>query len=720
MNTRDTQWLAWLCTLTLVACGDPPRDPTGLAPSFHRDGGGSRTVIVDRAGRHDATTIQAGIALAPEGGRVLVLPGTYTEALVIDKGLTLEGIGGKRQGRTVIASPPGLPTATIRIATANPVVMSDLTVLVRGQNGILAQGIFDVALRRLNMVFEEVPPTVASRLVRPENTASQTGGQARLIVRESFFDAQGLPGTLAISIAADVDAVIERNVLRRTGNACIFVNGSSEINVDIADNDLDECAMRGANSSAIEVGPIVGSTIQAMVGVVNIVGNRIRNSGASCPPHTAIRYELHTGRIERNSISGVVQECAVPSPLALPAAIWVGSLRGYAPASPVVRFNDIVGNAHAGLRVAPNITTSLDARCNWWGSATGPSGAGSGTGDGVLVETGGARPVLGPFATGPVAERRYAGAHDNHGGNRHSRESCRLDFSLWSAPVLLGAPLNSACQDQTPTLSRDELALYFMSNRQGGLGINTPDGCQDTNDLWLARRASRDSPWETPVNLGSPVNTSADEAGPALSPDGHLLFFTSNRDGGAGQNDLYMSRRAHREDVVGWGPPVSLGPDVNTTSWEAGPSYLARGEDGPATLYFYRGVDNNLTTDIHSVQLTRDGKTLGPAVPVSELNSPVQDNHASVRADGREILFNSRRPGGAAFDIWASTRPSVRDAWSAPENVGAPVNSQFAEFHPNLSFDGRTLLFIAGGARGGLGGFDIWMTTRTRIGHRER
>ena len=81
--------------------------------------------------------------------------------------------------------------------------MRDLTVLVRSQNGILAQGVFDVVLHRLSMVFEEVPPG-ASRLVRPENNASQTGAQARLVVQESFFDANGLPATLAISIAADI------------------------------------------------------------------------------------------------------------------------------------------------------------------------------------------------------------------------------------------------------------------------------------------------------------------------------------------------------------------------------------------------------------------------------------------------------------------------------------------------------------------------------------
>src|SRR5256884_7273051 len=103
----------------------------------------------------------------------------------------------------------------------------------------------------------------------------------------------------------------------------------------------------------------------------------------------------------------------------------------------------------------------------------------------------------------------------------------------------------------------------------------------------------------------------------------------------------------------------------------------------------------------------------GPALPVSELNSSVEDNHASVRADGREIFFDSRRPGGMGFDIWTSTRPSVHDDWSAPVNLGAPVNSQFAEFHPNGSFDGRTLLFIAGGSRWpNFCGVCIWMSTR--------
>jgi len=54
--------------------------------------------------------------------------------------------------------------------------------------------------------------------------------------------------------------------------------------------------------------------------------------------------------------------------------------------------------------------------------------------------------------------------------------------------------------------------------------------------------------------------------------------------------------------------------------------------------------------------------------------------------------------------------------WSQPVNLSTPVNSSFAEFQPDLSHDGRTLLFIAGAGRAGEGGFDIWMSTRTANG----
>src|SRR3989454_8596076 len=142
-------------------------------------------------------------------------------------------------------------------------------------------------------------------------------------------------------------------------------------------------------------------------GEVNIVSNTIRNTSRSCLATSAILYEAFTGRVEHNRILGVVQPCATPSVRGLPSAIWVGSLptRGFPRVSVTVRFNDIEGNAQAGLRVGPNETApSLQTSCNWWGSASGPSGAGlSGTGDAVVVEAGGGMAAFTPLATAPIA-----------------------------------------------------------------------------------------------------------------------------------------------------------------------------------------------------------------------------------------------------------------------------------------------------------------------------
>ena len=90
----------------------------------------------------------------------------------------------------------------------------------------------------------------------------------------------------------------------------------------------------------------------------------------------------------------------------MPGAIWLGlRVTGLTiPAVvPTIRFNDIHGNAHAGLRVAPDQTVAADASCNYWGSAQGPSGIGPGSGDAILVEPGAPAPRYKPFARAPIA-----------------------------------------------------------------------------------------------------------------------------------------------------------------------------------------------------------------------------------------------------------------------------------------------------------------------------
>jgi WD40-like Beta Propeller Repeat len=276
------------------------------------------------------------------------------------------------------------------------------------------------------------------------------------------------------------------------------------------------------------------------------------------------------------------------------------------------------------------------------------------------------------------------------------------EYSAWSTPVNLER-VNSTSNEQNPQLSKDGLAIYFTSDRPaGGLG---------GLDLWVTRRASLDSPWEPPVNFGEPINTASADFAPNLSIDGHLLFFTSNRPGGHGGNDLYVSRRDDPNDDAGWSVPVNLGAGVNTSDNEQAPNYHQNAEEGAGNLYFNRGNQAAGRADLYYAAVSRDGEARGPAVFVAELNTAAaSETAASLRHDGKEVFFTSTRSDGrGSGDIWTSTRQNANDPWSAPVNVES-LNTSFNDTTPNLSFDGLTLIFASN--RPGKGGNDLWITTR--------
>jgi hypothetical protein len=280
-------------------------------------------------------------------------------------------------------------------------------------------------------------------------------------------------------------------------------------------------------------------------------------------------------------------------------------------------------------------------------------------------------------------------------------------YSDWSAPVNLGPLINSASSDQGPAISKDGLSLYFHSNRPGGLG---------GFDMYVSQRASVDDPWGTPVNLGAPVNTTFDEGNPAFSRDGHFLFFQSIRPGGLGGIDLWVSYREHTHDDFDWQPAVNLGPGVNSTADDNAPSYFENDELGVAQLYFVSSRPGGFGgQDIYLSSQLPDG-SFGPAALVSELSTPSTDSRPSIRHDGLEIIFQSNRPGslGTALDLWVATRESTLDAWSAPVNLGSPINTTAIENNANLSSD-RLTLFFSSDRPGGFGGLDLYVTTRTRL-----
>ena len=108
------------------------------------------------------------------------------------------------------------------------------------------------------------------------------------------------------------------------------------------------------------------------------------------------------------------------------------------------------------------------------------------------------------------------------------------DEGAFGPPVLV-QELSSPFRDTRTAIRRDGLEIFLSSGRPGGVG---------NEDLWVSTRASTLDPWSTPVNLGAVVNTTAFDGGPALSFDGTTLYFHSNRLGGVGGNDLYVTTRA--------------------------------------------------------------------------------------------------------------------------------------------------------------------------------
>jgi hypothetical protein len=285
------------------------------------------------------------------------------------------------------------------------------------------------------------------------------------------------------------------------------------------------------------------------------------------------------------------------------------------------------------------------------------------------------------------------------------------EWSAWTTPVNLGPVVNSTSNDQHPSISKDGLSLYFISNRPGGYGAN---------DIWVTQRASVDDPWGPPQNLGPTINTEFNDFAPNLTIDGHHLYLNSDRPGGCGSSDLYVARRKDKRDDFAWGPPENLGCDVNTSYNESGPLFFDDEANHRQLLYFtsLSRPDGLGDYDVYVSTRNSDDEPWGPGTNVAELNGCCRDTRTAISRDGLEMFLSSDvtgRPGGiGGQDLWVSTRATTSDPWSTPANLGPTVNTTFFDGAPALSFDGSTLYFFS--ARpGGFGLNDLYMTTRTRL-----
>jgi WD40-like Beta Propeller Repeat len=277
-------------------------------------------------------------------------------------------------------------------------------------------------------------------------------------------------------------------------------------------------------------------------------------------------------------------------------------------------------------------------------------------------------------------------------------------FSPWSKVENLGPIVNSTSSDSCHFVTRSGLSLYFASNRPGGMG---------DLDLYVSQRATTNDPWGAPKSLGPTMNSNGKDHVPFITPDGHTMIFASDRAGGLGLNDLYASFRRNAADDFGWEAPVLI-PELNSAKDDWAPWGFEDPRTGRLTLYFNSDRPGGVGgLDIYTSTLQADGKFSAPKL-VPELSTSADDTMPTIREDGLELFLTSTRPGGlGSLDIWTSTRASTSDPWSTPVNLGAPVNTSGGE-QRGVTFGDATKLYFFSTRSGGVGGADLYQATRTR------
>ena len=218
-------------------------------------------------------------------------------------------------------------------------------------------------------------------------------------------------------------------------------------------------------------------------------------------------------------------------------------------------------------------------------------------------------------------------------------------------PVQRLPEINSPAHDIGATISLDGRWLWFYSDRAGGLG---------GFDLYVSERKTNG--WQAPKNLGPAINTPAHESDPAISPDGKTLYFSSNR-------TAEMHQKTVRDS-----------PETGPLPWSG-------------TL---RGSLGDSQRDLYRTPRDTPQQAWQQAEPVDTLNRSDSDEGSPFPSpDGGFLYFASNRDaatgGGVNLELYRARR--VQGQFQQPEKLGSTINSLHNDLEPALSPEGFTIVF---------------------------
>lgn len=240
-------------------------------------------------------------------------------------------------------------------------------------------------------------------------------------------------------------------------------------------------------------------------------------------------------------------------------------------------------------------------------------------------------------------------------------------------PVPMPAVINRFPLQYFPVLTVDENSIIFTGRK----GFSY----RDDEDMYISKKDSAGN-WLIPESVSMNINSQYNEGTCTISADGRTLIFTScvGRDG-YGSCDLFISYKTGDE----WTVPVNLGQAINSRSWESQPSLSADGRE----LYFISNRAGGIgRRDIWVSSLGSDGKW-NPAQNLgSDVNTPYDEVSPFIHVDGQTLFFASKGyPGMGGFDIYKSVKTA--NGWKLPENIGYPINDHNDQVSLFISADGR-------------------------------
>ncbi|WKN41939.1 OmpA family protein [Tunicatimonas pelagia] len=288
-------------------------------------------------------------------------------------------------------------------------------------------------------------------------------------------------------------------------------------------------------------------------------------------------------------------------------------------------------------------------------------------------------------------------AENTYTVDRHIRQ-CNIGIEYVNNPKNVEIrnlkKLNSDNQDYAPLITSDGKSLIFTSRREGSTGGKKAYDDNYYEDIYIVRRNKGD--WLIPEKISTNINTHYHECGAAISPDGKTLFIYVDE----GDGDIYFSTYQNKE----WSVPLPVSQYVNSPYRELSVSVNQAGDE----LYFSSNRPGGFGGfDLYVSRKDRRGEWGPPENLGPKINTEADEDAPFIHPSGKSLFFSSKgHMGMGGYDIFQSRK--YQGKWSTPINMGYPINTAQDDIYFVTSAD-NALGYYATAREDGMGGNDLYV-----------